>query len=61
MQHFSNGVSLYEGASGLMKLKFYAAVFYGRFLEPIAILFTIKFSFELIYKFYERLGNSKTT
>lgn len=61
MHHFSAGVAIYEGASSLAKLKFYTSVFYYKFLDPLAILFAIKFGFELIYKFYESLSNSKTS
>lgn len=59
MRYFFTGVSIFEGASGLIKLKFYASIFYYKYLDPLAILFVIKFSFELIYKFYETLSNGK--
>lgn len=60
MRNFYAGVSLYEGAPALMKLKFYSSIFYYKILDPLAILFVIKYSFELIYKFYESLNGSKT-
>lgn len=60
MHHFSEGVAIYEGASSFVKLKFYTSIFYFKYLEPLVILFVIKCSFELIYKFYENLSNGKT-
>lgn len=51
-------IGIFEGISPYLKLKFYFIRFYLQYLEPIFMLLVLKFIFELVYKFYLKIGNS---
>lgn len=58
LQKQSLNIGIFEGIPLYYKLKYYVMCFYLRYLEPILLLIILKFFFELVYKFYQKIGNN---